>query len=504
MVPVPYRVARRRRELADTFTLGIEPVAEALPEPRPGQFHMLWAFGVGEVPISVSRLAAAGQDHTIRAVGATTAALCSLAEGDALGVRGPFGHGWRLDEATGGDVVVVAGGIGLAPLRPLIEQVIARRPTFRRATVLVGARSPDELLFADDVSKWRQGGLVVEVTVDHARDAWLGHVGVVTSLIPRISVDPEAAAAFVCGPEIMMRFAAVRLPRGARLLARFRRPAPRREVAVSERTRPRPRLAVWKFASCDGCQLTLLDCEDELLDVAGEVEIAHFLEASRATVEGPYDLSLVEGSVTTPTDLERIRHVRAVSKRLVTIGACATSGGIQALRNFGDVREYASIVYARPDYISTLDESTPIAAHVPVDFELQGCPIDKSQLLEVISAFLAGRRPAVPAHSVCVECKLRGNICVMVAHGTPCLGPITHAGCGALCPSYDRGCYGCFGPMETPDAASLMRRFRVMGVTGDDIVRVLRTFNAWRGPFREESARHPTSVPVSIGRSEGS
>jgi sulfhydrogenase subunit delta len=262
----------------------------------------------------------------------------------------------------------------------------------------------------------------------------------------------------------------------------------------------RPRLAVWKFASCDGCQLTLLDCEDELLQVAANLEIAYFLEASRAKVEGPYDLSLVEGSVTTREDLERIRLVRASSRRLVTIGACATSGGVQALRNFADVREYASIVYANPDYISTLDQSTPIAAHVPVDFELQGCPIDKGQLVEVLSAFLVGRRPQIPAHSVCVDCKMRGNVCVMVAHGTPCLGPITHAGCGALCPSYDRGCYGCFGPMETPDAESLMRRFREMGVAEVEIVRVLRTFNAWREPFRAESTRNPSAVAVSIER----
>jgi coenzyme F420-reducing hydrogenase gamma subunit len=255
---------------------------------------------------------------------------------------------------------------------------------------------------------------------------------------------------------------------------------------------------VWKFASCDGCQLTLLDCEDELLEVAANVEIAYFLEASRATVEGPYDLSLVEGSITTPDDVDRIRRVREVSRHLVTIGACATSGGVQALRNFADVREYASIVYANPHYIETLADSTPIAAHVAVDFELQGCPIDKRQLLEVLSAFLAGRRPVVPAHSVCVECKMRGNVCVTVAHGTPCLGPITHAGCGALCPTYHRGCYGCFGPMETPHVRALTARFRDLGVAEVDIVRVLRTFNAWRPELREESERHPTAVAVSL------
>ena len=208
--------------------------------------------------------------------------------------------------------------------------------------------------------------------------------------------------------------------------------------------RKRKKLAVWKFASCDGCQLSLLDCEDELLAVAEAMQIAYFVEASRVKVKGPYDLSLVEGSITTLSDAERILQARRESKYLVTIGACATAGGIQALRNFKDVREFINVVYATPDYISALDQSTPISAHVKVDFELQGCPINKRQLIEVISAFLNERKPNTPPHSVCVECKLRGNVCVMVAHGTPCLGPVTHAGCGALCPTYDRGCYGCF------------------------------------------------------------
>jgi coenzyme F420-reducing hydrogenase gamma subunit len=253
----------------------------------------------------------------------------------------------------------------------------------------------------------------------------------------------------------------------------------------------KPRLAVWKFASCDGCQLSLLDCEDELLALAGEVEIAYFLEASRATVKGPYDLSLVEGSITTPHDAARIQEVRRLSRSLVTIGACATAGGIQALRNFRDVDEFIQIVYARPDYIQTLDRSTPISAHVKVDFELQGCPINKRQLLEVISAFLTGRKPAIARHSVCIECKRRGNVCVMVAHGTPCLGPVTQAGCGAICPAYNRGCYGCFGPMETPNTASLSRWWEHrLDVPEQDLVRAFRTFNAATEPFRQESEAH--------------
>jgi coenzyme F420-reducing hydrogenase gamma subunit len=252
----------------------------------------------------------------------------------------------------------------------------------------------------------------------------------------------------------------------------------------------RPKLAVWKFSSCDGCQLSLLDCEDELLAVAGAVEIAYFLEATRAEVAGPYDLSLVEGSITTPHDVERIKEVRRQSKALVTIGACATAGGIQALRNFADVTAFTSIVYAHPEYISTLATSTAISAHVPVDFELRGCPINKMQLVEVLSAFLARRKPVTPAHSVCVECKLKGNVCVMVAHGTPCLGPVTHAGCGALCPSYDRGCYGCFGPMETPNTVSLSKELAGLGVSERDLQRIYSTFNANADEFREEAERH--------------
>ena len=253
--------------------------------------------------------------------------------------------------------------------------------------------------------------------------------------------------------------------------------------------RSRPRLAVWKFASCDGCQLTLLDCEDELLALGEAVEIAYFLEATRSTVEGPYDLSIVEGSVTTAEDARRIREIRAASRSLVTIGACATAGGIQALRNFADVEEYLRIVYATPAFISTLETSTPIAVHVPVDFQLQGCPVDRRQLLDVIAAFLHARRPNVAAHSVCVECKLRGNVCVMVAHGTPCLGPITHAGCGALCPSYRRGCYGCFGPAEDPNPPSLSDEFTRLGVGDVELVRMLRTFNCAADGFRHESER---------------
>lgn len=256
-----------------------------------------------------------------------------------------------------------------------------------------------------------------------------------------------------------------------------------------ERNR-KPKLAVWKFSSCDGCQLSLLDCEDELLAVADHIEIANFPEASRAVVKGPYDVSLVEGSITTSHDAERIHQVRHQSKFLITIGACATAGGIQALRNFKDVKEFTSIVYANPQYIETLNKSTPIADHVFVDFELRGCPISKHQLVEVLSAFLNGRKPNVPPYGVCMECKRRGIPCVMVADGIPCLGPVTQAGCDALCPSYNRGCFGCFGPKETPNTSSLSEWWTKLGVDNNGILRAFRTYNAYAEPFRKESEAH--------------
>ena len=255
-------------------------------------------------------------------------------------------------------------------------------------------------------------------------------------------------------------------------------------------TDKKPKLAVWKFASCDGCQLSLLDCEEELLAVAGAVEIANFPEASRAVVRGPYDLSLVEGSITTPHDAERIHKVRRMSKVLVTIGACATAGGIQAIRNFKEVKDFIQIVYPSPEFIETLKKSTPIADHVYVDYELRGCPISKKQLVEFVSAILNGRKPNLPTYSVCIECKRKGNVCVMVSQGIPCLGPVTQAGCGALCPSYDRGCYGCFGPKETPNTASLSEWFKKGGTSEDNLVRMFRGFNAYSDAFRKESEAH--------------
>ena len=249
----------------------------------------------------------------------------------------------------------------------------------------------------------------------------------------------------------------------------------------------KPKLAVFKMSSCDGCQLSLLDAEDELLGLLGSVEMAYFPEASSKMMKGPYDIGLVEGSITTPRNVEEIRQIRKDCKFLITIGACATAGGIQALRNWKDIKEFTKIVYASPEYISTLDRSLPVSSFVHVDFELRGCPINKYQLIEVLNAFLNSRKPNIPTHSVCIDCKLKGNVCVMTAQGIQCLGPVTQTGCNALCPSYNRGCFGCYGPMDSPNTSSLAKQFKEMGNTKFDIMIAFRSFNAYAEAFRKES-----------------
>jgi coenzyme F420-reducing hydrogenase gamma subunit len=251
----------------------------------------------------------------------------------------------------------------------------------------------------------------------------------------------------------------------------------------------KPRLAVFKFASCDGCQLSLLDAEDDLLPVAGAIDIAYFLEARSQTSDGPYDVGLVEGSITTAHDAERIQEVRRQCRYLVTIGACATAGGIQALRNWANVDEFIRQVYATPEYVQTLATSTAIAEHVRVDFELRGCPINKHQLVDLIKSLLLGRTPHVPQYSVCMDCKRRGVVCVAVAQGIACLGPVTQAGCGVICPAYHRECFGCFGPKEQPNLVSLTDWYQDHGAPRDHLVRLTRNFNGYAPEFREESNR---------------
>lgn len=254
-----------------------------------------------------------------------------------------------------------------------------------------------------------------------------------------------------------------------------------------------PRIAVYKFASCDGCQLQVIDAigraRPQLGDVADVLQIEHFLEARSRIGAAPYDVGFIEGSVSTPHDIERLEEIRRQCRFLVTIGACATAGGIQALRNWAHIDDFVAAVYAAPSYIESLATSTPIADHVNVDFELRGCPIDPGQLASVISAFVAGRKPKLPGYSVCVECKERGTVCVAVAKGIACLGPVTQAGCGGLCPAHDRECFGCYGPDQSPNLVSLTGFYERQGASRESLGRLVQSFNAWAPEFRAEHDR---------------
>jgi coenzyme F420-reducing hydrogenase gamma subunit len=247
----------------------------------------------------------------------------------------------------------------------------------------------------------------------------------------------------------------------------------------------KPTVAVYKFSSCDGCQLSILNLEDELLDLVGAIEIAYFLEARRRTLPGPYDIALVEGSVTTPHEAERIQEIRKQAKLVIALGTCATAGGIQALRNFTNVTDLANTVYAHPEYLHTLEKASPIADHVKVDMELWGCPVNKYQVVEVILALLQKRRPNLPTHSVCLDCKRKGVVCVVVANSMPCLGPGTRTGCGALCPANGRGCYGCFGPAPQADLTAVTNAIRPFDRYPGETVNLLRHISNYAPKFRQ-------------------
>jgi coenzyme F420-reducing hydrogenase gamma subunit len=256
-------------------------------------------------------------------------------------------------------------------------------------------------------------------------------------------------------------------------------------MTLTPKTAPKPKVAVYKFSSCDGCQLSLLNLEDELLDLAGAVDISYFLEATRTVKPGPYDVGLVEGSVSTPHEVERIKQVRAECKFLVALGTCATAGGIQALRNFTKASDLADKVYAHPEYLHYLDTATPIAEHVTVDLDIWGCPVNKYTVMEVIAALLQGRRPNFPPSPVCLECKRNGTVCVVVAQGIPCVGPVVHGGCGALCPANGRGCYGCFGPSSAGNFHSAVRMLTPLERFPGEAALLLRNFAGYAPAFRK-------------------
>lgn len=240
----------------------------------------------------------------------------------------------------------------------------------------------------------------------------------------------------------------------------------------------KPRVAVHKFSSCDGCQLALLNLGEDLLTLAERVDLVHFAEAGTLDPDTDIDVAFVEGSVSTPEDIERIQHIRQHSRVLIAIGACATAGGIQALRNGPHSEGWIAQIYAHPEAISSLQCSTPIASHVKVDFELWGCPVNSQQILAVINSLLLGVAPHDNADKVCTECKRRNLTCVMVSHGVPCMGPVTRAGCGALCPSLGRDCYGCYGPAENANTDSLASQFGRLGLTPQAIVQRFQSINS--------------------------
>lgn len=259
--------------------------------------------------------------------------------------------------------------------------------------------------------------------------------------------------------------------------------APDSRNAVSDRA-TRPSIGVVKFTSCDGCQLTLLGLEDQLLALAEQFAIVDFPEATSSRSPGPYDVLLVEGSVSTPEHVHRIKALRECSRALVSLGACATSGGIQALRNLDDGAAWHAAIYPGRSDVVALATVTPISEHVKVDYELRGCPIDGGQLLELLVAIATGRRPQLRDEAVCMDCKRRGYVCVMVSRGDPCLGQATQTGCGAICPRMGRACFGCFGPREHANVHSLADHFRAhLGLDATAVAHLLAGIHATSNAF---------------------
>lgn len=252
----------------------------------------------------------------------------------------------------------------------------------------------------------------------------------------------------------------------------------------------KPRVAIHKFSSCDGCQLAFLNAGAALLKLAGLVDIVHFAEAGYVAADAKVDIAFVEGSITTPDEAERIVRVRQQSAYLVTLGACATSGGIQALRNGVGVQAgWVGAVYARPEFIASLPDSTPIAAHVPVDAELWGCPVNAEQVFALLRDRLNGVAPRIKTDSVCLECKQKGQVCVAVAQGVSCMGPVTRGGCNALCPGMGRGCYGCFGPSAAANTRSLGEYWQQAGMPAAQVMQRFAHINSAAPAFRQAAGR---------------
>ncbi|MGE0082083.1 MAG: sulfhydrogenase subunit delta [Thiohalomonadaceae bacterium] len=251
----------------------------------------------------------------------------------------------------------------------------------------------------------------------------------------------------------------------------------------------KPRVAVHKFSSCDGCQLAFLNMGEDLITLSRLVDLVHFAEAGMVNEDAPVDIAFVEGSVSTPHEVERIRRVREHSRFVVTLGACATAGGIQALRNMADTGRWMAGVYARPEVIAVLPQSTPVRDHIRVDLELWGCPVNSRQVVEAVRSLLSGATPVDHRDKICLECKRRNHVCVLVAKGEPCMGPVTRTGCGALCPSVGRDCFACYGPAENANTGALGRRFAGLGLVQEEVAQRFLFVNNAAEPFHGEGRR---------------
>ncbi len=244
------------------------------------------------------------------------------------------------------------------------------------------------------------------------------------------------------------------------------------------------RIAVHKFTSCDGCQLAFLNAGEDLLTLSELVDIQHFAEAGKINLEEKVDIAFVEGSVSTPEEIERIKRIRNNSRFIITIGACATAGGIQALRNFAQYPDWLAAIYATPQTIQSLNTSTAISHHVKVDWELWGCPVNTKQVLDAIRSLLFHATPRIKNDSVCLECKRKNNVCVLVAKKQPCMGPVTQTGCGALCPTLNRACYACYGPQENTNTTSLGNWFEYLGFNKEKIAQQFLHINNQAPAFK--------------------
>lgn len=247
----------------------------------------------------------------------------------------------------------------------------------------------------------------------------------------------------------------------------------------------KPRVAIHKFASCDGCQLAFLNSGEQLITLAQLVDLVHFPEAGPVNPDAKADIAFIEGSITTPHDMDRIKRIRENSQHLITVGACATSGGIQALRNHINTESWSSAIYAKPEYIQTLATSTPVSDHVRVELELWGCPVNTRQVFMAIRDLLSGVKPRIRQEKVCMECKRQQNICVMVTKGLACMGPVTQTGCGAICPRAGRDCYACYGPAENSNTSSLGQRLHGLGLMPVEIARRFQFINNNAVAFRD-------------------